>query len=78
MLDLSVTEIQVPGYNVWIDPNSILKVEIGKESEGRTPVRIYLTYEDQPRVVEFATKHEALEFYETLWKLKIEADAKGG
>ena len=66
-----MVKMQVPGYQVWVDPNAIMKIDIDNpESKGATLVRVYLALDDEPRVFEFATRQGALEFYETLWKLQ--------
>lgn len=69
-------EITVPGYDGCVDPNAILKVEISEQPGQGTLVRLYLKSEKQPRVVEFATRQDALDFYETVWKLKTTAHAR--
>lgn len=67
-----MTDVRVPGYDVWLDPTAITKVEIGKADAG-VPVRIFLQNESEPRVVRFPTKQEALDFYAAVWRLKVEA-----
>ena len=64
--------MRVPGYDVWIDPTAITVVEIGTEDACHM-VRIFSQSENEPRIVSFVTKQEALDFYTLVWRLKDEA-----
>ena len=69
---------RIPGYDVSVDPYAIVKVEIGEACSHGTPVRIYLESEDEPQVIEFATREDAVAFYETLWALRIRPTLSAG
>ena len=71
----AVTDVRVPEYDVSIDPSAIIRIEIGKAIDTGTLVQIFLKNESEPRVVEFAKKQDALDFYAAVWELRDEAQS---
>ena len=63
---------------VWIDPTTIRNLEIRMANAGRTIVRVYVAAEKDPRVIEFADRQEALEYYHKLWLTRIGENAENG
>ena len=68
--NLDSSTVQIPGYDVWVDPAAIVKVDLGRTDDGQPQVKLMINNESQPRVFLFSERRQALKFYQTIWALK--------
>ncbi len=65
-----MTAIQLPGFEDWLDPDEITKLEISTQRNGCVLIRLFFEIEGNPTLFEFPSKKEAIEFYRTIWQLR--------
>lgn len=61
--------VRVPGYDVWIEPEALRSVDIGRSETGKSLVRMALQGERAPRSYSFDSRQQALAFYRAVWAL---------
>lgn len=66
--------IQIPGSEIWLDPDEITKLEVCADGNHGTVIRIFFRHEESPRVIKFADKEQCIKFYKTVWKLRQSDD----
>ncbi len=63
-----MTSIKVPGSEVRLDPDKITRIEISAKNSPNAFLKISLRGRAGSTVVMFASRKEAIEFYEAIWK----------
>ena len=65
-----MTAIHVPGYDIWVDPDEITKIEIFRAGKSRARIEIFLEGERKPRSFKFPDMNTGIRFYDTIWRLR--------
>ena len=63
-----MTSIHVPGYEVWLDPDEITKIEIFRENKSRARMDIFVEGEEKPRSFDLPNMITATKLYDTIWR----------
>lgn len=69
-----MASIHVPGYEVWLDPDEITKIEIFREGKSRARMDIFVKGEEKPRSFDLPNMITATKFYDTIWRLRRRDD----
>ena len=65
-----MTAIHVPGYEIWLDPDEITKIEIFREGKSRARIELSLKGERKQRSFKFPDMNTGIRFYDTVWRLR--------
>ena len=69
-----MTSIHVPGYEVWLDPDEITKIEIFREGKSRARMDVFVEGEEKPRSFDLPNMITATKLYDTIWRLRRRDD----
>ncbi len=72
-----MASIHVPGYEVWLDPDEITKIEIFREGKSRARMDVFVEGEEKPRSFDLPNMITATKLYDTIWRLRRCDDEDG-
>ena len=58
----------MPGVEARLDPDAVTRVEISSKDNPHAFLKISLKGQHEPTVLEFASRKEAIDFYEAIWQ----------
>ncbi len=72
-----MASIHVPGFDVRLDPDEIIKIEIFREGKSRARMDIFVEGEEKPRSFDLPNMITATKLYDTIWRLRRCGDEDG-
>lgn len=65
-----MASIQVPGYDVRLDPDEIIKIEIFREGKSRARMDIFVEGEEKPKSFDLPNMTMATKLFNAIWRLR--------
>ncbi len=66
-----MTKVKMPGLDVSVDPDEITKLEISSKKNPSVRVHVFLKGKEDPLVVRFDNKKQAITFYKIIWQQRF-------